>query len=146
MSGVRVALIFLLGILVAQNAHSLPAAGIGILRSDTPDFSKRVQHGIASWYGSEQQGHLTSNGERFNRHAFTAASRHLPYNAVVRVTNEANGRSVQVRINDRGPWVHGRILDLSEAAADTLDMKKSGAAKVKVEVISPPTAQADNLP
>ena len=146
MSRVRVALIFLLGILVAQNAHSLPAAGIGILRSDTPDFSKRVQHGIASWYDSEQQGHLTSNGERFNRHAFTAASRHLPYNAVVRVTNEANGRSVQVRINDRGPWVHGRILDLSEAAADTLDMKKSGTAKVKVEVISPPTAQADNLP
>jgi rare lipoprotein A len=146
MSWVRVVLISLMGILVAQNAYSLPAAGIGILRSDTPDFGKRVQHGIASWYGSEQQGHLTSNGERFDRHAFTAASRHLPYNAVVRVTNEANGHSVQVRINDRGPWKRGRILDLSEAAADTLDMKKSGTAKVKVEVVSPPSAQADNLP
>jgi rare lipoprotein A len=146
MSRVRVALIFLLGILVAQNAHSLPAAGIGILRSDTPDFSKRVQHGIASWYGSEQDGHATASGEHFDRHAFTAASRHLPFNTIVRVTNETNGRSVQVRINDRGPWKRGRILDLSEAAADTLDMKKSGTAKVKVEVISPASAQADNLP
>jgi len=146
MSGVRVALISLVGLLVAQHACALPAAGIGILRSDTPHFGKRVQHGIASWYGREQQGHLTSNGEHFNRRAFTAASRHLPYNTVVRVTNEANGKSVQVRINDRGPWKRGRILDLSEAAADTLDMKKSGTAKVKVEVVSPSSAQVENLP
>jgi rare lipoprotein A (peptidoglycan hydrolase) len=146
MSGVRAVPIFLLGLIIAHHAYSLPAAGIGILRSETPDFGKRVQHGIASWYGGEQQGHLTSNGEHFDRHAYTAASRHLPYNTIVRVTNEANGHSVQVRINDRGPWERGRILDLSEAAADTLDMKKSGTAKVKVEVISPPSAQADNLP
>ncbi|HEX4139341.1 MAG TPA: septal ring lytic transglycosylase RlpA family protein [Candidatus Methylacidiphilales bacterium] len=116
------------------------------MRTQPPDFSARVQHGVASWYGKEQQGHLTSSGEHYNRHAFTAASRHLPYNTVVRVTNEANGRSVKVRINDHGPFVHGRILDLSEAAADTLDMKKAGTARVKVEVLSPPSAQVDNLP
>ncbi len=146
MGNLRIALILLMGILVAQNAPALPAAGIGVLHSEPPDFGKRIQHGVASWYGEEQQGHLTSSGEHFDRHALTAASRHLPYNTVVRVTNEANGRSVQVRINDHGPYVRGRILDLSEAAADTLDMKTTGTAKVKVEVISPSSAEAENLP
>ncbi len=91
-----------------------------------------LESGIASWYGREEQGKPTANGERFDRHAFTAASRHLPFNTIVRVTNEANGRSVQVRINDRGPWKRGRILDLSEAAADTLHMRTSGTAPVTV--------------
>ena len=139
MSGMSVALLLGMGLLLIYDGYGLAAR---------EDNSTRilVQGGIASWYGREEQGQLTANGERFDRHNFTAASRHLPFNTIVRVTNRDNGRSVQVRINDRGPWVHGRILDLSEAAADTLDMKKSGTAKVKVEVISPPTAQADNLP
>ncbi len=96
-----------------------------------------VQSGVASWYGREQQGKLTADGERFNRHQLTAASRHLPFNTLVRVTNEQNGRSVDVRINDRGPYVHGRVLDLSEAAADRLEMKDSGVAPVKIEVVEP---------
>jgi rare lipoprotein A len=100
-----------------------------------------VQTGVASWYGREEQGKPTADGGTFDRHQFTAASRSLPFNTVVRVTNQDNGRSVQVRINDRGPFVHGRILDLSEAAATTLDMKTSGTAPVKIEVIAPaPTA------
>ena len=105
-----------------------------------------VQSGVASWYGREQQGKLTANGETFNRHKFTAASRHLPFNTVVRVTNEENGRNVDVRINDRGPYVHGRILDLSEAAANSLDMKNSGTAPVKIEVVQPPPADAGTAP
>ena len=96
-----------------------------------------VQQGVASWYGSEEQGKLTANGEHFDRREFTAASRKLPFNTVVQVTNEDNGRSVQVRINDRGPYIHGRILDLSEAAANTLHMKKSGTAPVKIQVVEP---------
>jgi rare lipoprotein A len=105
-----------------------------------------VQSGIASWYGLEEEGRLTSSGEIFNRHDFTAASRHLPFNTIVRVTNERNGRSVDVRINDRGPFVKGRILDLSEAAADTLHMQKSGVAPVKIELVKPAGPDAVSPP
>ena len=95
-----------------------------------------VQNGKASWYGKEEQGRLTASGEKYDRHQLTAAHRHLPFNTLVRVTNEANGRSVVVRINDRGPYRGHRILDLSEAAADSLDMKKQGVIPVKIEVLS----------
>jgi rare lipoprotein A len=105
-----------------------------------------VQSGVASWYGCEQQGVLTANGETFNRHKFTAASRHLNFNSVVRVTNEKNGRSVNVRINDRGPYAKGRVLDLSEAAAKSLDMKASGTAPVKIEMVQPASAQTPISP
>ena len=104
------------------------------------------QSGMASWYGREEQGKSTADGEIFNRHEFTAASRHLPFNTVVHVTNEKNGRSVDVRINDRGPYAKSRVLDLSEAAADTLDMKKSGTAPVKIEVVAPAPSQAGMAP
>ena len=103
------------------------------------------QHGLASWYGSEN-GRQTSSGERFDPHKLTAAHRHLPFGTIVRVTNRLNGLSVDVRINDRGPYAKGRVLDLSEAAADTLDMKKSGTAPVKIEVVAPPSAQAPAAP
>lgn len=106
----------------------------------------RVESGVASWYGREEQGRLTADGEHFDRHEFTAASRQLPFNTIVQVTNENNGRSVQVRINDRGPWVHGRILDLSEAAANSLDMKQSGTAPVKIQVVEPSPADAATSP
>ncbi len=105
-----------------------------------------VQSGVASWYGREQQGKLTADGEVFDRHDLTAASRHLPFNSIVRVTNEKNGRSVQVRINDRGPFAKNRVLDLSEAAANRLDMKASGTAPVKIEMIEPPSAEAATSP
>ena len=105
-----------------------------------------LQSGVASWYGHEQQGRLTASGETFNRHKFTAASRHLPFNTVVRVTNERNGRSVQVRINDRGPYEKGRVLDLSEAAAESLDMKKTGTAPVKIQAVEPAPAEGVTSP
>jgi rare lipoprotein A (peptidoglycan hydrolase) len=93
-----------------------------------------TQSGMASWYGADQ-GHHTASGERFNPQALTAAHRHLPFGTVIRVTNNLNGKTVEVRINDRGPWTHGRILDLSSGAADVLDMKKYGVIPVTIEIL-----------
>jgi rare lipoprotein A len=94
-----------------------------------------TQTGYASWYGSEN-GRATASGERFNPHALTAAHRHIPFGSIVRVTNRNNGLSVDVRINDRGPWAGGsRIIDVSSAAADALQMKKSGIVPVELEII-----------
>lgn len=95
-----------------------------------------VQRGLATFYGIEEQGGPTASGERFDRHKFTAAHRTLPFGTRVRVTNTRNGRSVEVRINDRGPYGgHGRIIDLSEAAARRLDMIDAGVVPVVVEVL-----------
>ena len=92
-----------------------------------------VLEGIASFYWQDQ---MTATGERFDRTGMTAAHKTLPLNSRVRVTNVVNGRSVVVRINDRGPYTPGRIIDLSEAAASVLDMNKVGLIPVKIQVIS----------
>ncbi len=97
-----------------------------------------VQRGLATFYGAEQQGGPTASGERFDRNKLTAAHRTLPLGTRVRVTNTRNGRSVEVRINDRGPYGHGRIIDLSEAAARRLDMIAAGVVPVIVEVLPGP--------
>jgi rare lipoprotein A len=89
-------------------------------------------HGYASWYGEAQK---TASGERFNKRALTAAHRTLPLGTRVRVTNTRNGRSVIVRINDRGPYSRGRIIDLSEAAARQLGMIDAGVAPVELEIV-----------
>ena len=91
--------------------------------------------GRASWYGPNFHGKLTSNGERYNMYDFTAAHKTLPMNTILKVTNLDNGRSVRVRINDRGPFVNNRIIDLSKAAAREIDMIGSGTAPVRLEVI-----------
>lgn len=93
------------------------------------------QEGVASWYGKEQQGQLTANGERFDMHALTAAHLTLKMHTRVRVTSKMNGRSVVVRINDRGPYSRGRIIDLSYAAARVLDMLDRGVMPVVIEVL-----------
>jgi len=95
-----------------------------------------VQRGMATFYGDEQQGGPTASGERFDKHKMTAAHRTLPLGTRVRVTNTRNGRAVEVRINDRGPYGNrGRIIDLSEAAARRLDMIAAGVVPVVVEVL-----------
>ena len=94
-----------------------------------------VQTGVASWYGGKHHGGPTASGERFNKHSMTAAHRTLKMGTRVRVTRKKNGRSVVVRINDRGPYGKGRIIDLSEAAARELDMIDDGIAQVRVEVM-----------
>jgi len=91
--------------------------------------------GLASWYGEEFHGRLTASGDIYDQHKMTSAHRVLPLGSVVRVTNAENGRQVEVVINDRGPFVDGRIIDLSLAAADRLGMVQSGTAPVWVEVI-----------
>ncbi len=90
---------------------------------------------VVSYYAGDFHGKKTSNGEYFNMNAMTCASKSLPFNTVLKVTNLANGKSVQVRVNDRGPFVPGRELDLSKAAAVQLDMIKSGTAHVKIEIV-----------
>lgn len=92
--------------------------------------SVRAQSGVASWYGPGFQGRRTANGERFNTHALTAAHRSLPFGTRVRVTNKLNGRTVVVRINDRGPYAGGRVIDLSNASAQAIGV--SGTAKVSI--------------
>lgn len=94
------------------------------------------QVGRASWYGPSQHGQTTASGEAFDRTALTAAHPTLPMNSRVRVTNLANGRSVVVRINDRGPKTRSRVIDLSQHAAEMLGMKRRGVATVKVELLT----------
>ena len=91
--------------------------------------------GQASWYGGKFHGRLTASGEVFNQNAFTAAHRYLPFGTRVQVTNLNNGRSVIVRINDRGPFAKGRIIDLSAAAARAVGLITSGVAPVRVSVL-----------
>ena len=90
------------------------------------------QVGIASWYGPKFHGRRTASGEVFDMHQLTAAHRTLPLGSWVQVTNLENGRSIQVRVNDRGPFVKGRIIDLSYAAAQSLGMARQGLARVSV--------------
>ncbi|GAA0791357.1 septal ring lytic transglycosylase RlpA family protein [Marinobacterium sediminicola] len=95
------------------------------------------QRGVASWYGKKFHGHTTSNGEIYDMYQMSAAHKSLPLPSYVRVTNLDNGRQVVVRVNDRGPFHEGRIIDLSYAAAYRLDMLGKGTARVEVEAITP---------
>jgi rare lipoprotein A len=95
--------------------------------------------GMASWYGPPYHNRLASNGEVFDMNAMTAASLTLPLGTIVRVTNVKTGDSTLVRINDRGPFVEGRILDLSMAAAKRIDLWRAGVAQVKLEVLKTPS-------
>lgn len=95
-----------------------------------------VSEGKASYYASRFQGRKTANGETFNMHELTAAHRFLPFGTWVRVTNLKNGRNVIVRINDRGPFIKGRVIDLSKGAAKRIGLEKSGIAQVRIEAIN----------
>ncbi len=104
-------------------------------RKTGPSRTGAVQRGKATWYGGRFHGGPTASGERFDKNALTAAHRTLPFGSIVRVTNLKNGRSVKVRINDRGPFGKGRIIDVSEAAARKLRMIRAGVVPVEVEVV-----------
>ncbi|UYL07268.1 septal ring lytic transglycosylase RlpA family protein [Bdellovibrio sp. SKB1291214] len=97
-----------------------------------------VKKGQASWYGESHQGNRTASGEIFDLNKLTAAHKTLPMGSQVRVTSLSSGRSVVVRINDRGPFTKGRILDVSEAAAKQLGFIKKGTDQVRMEVVSIP--------
>jgi len=97
-----------------------------------------TETGVASWYGFPYHGRRAASGEVYDMEQLTAAHRTLPFQTWVEVTNLSNGKQVEVRINDRGPFVKGRILDLSQAAARDIDMLRAGTARVRVKVIAPP--------
>ncbi len=121
--------------LVAIALTAAAACG-GAKPKQTATGQTGVQTGMATWYGGRHHGGPTASGERFNKHAMTAAHRTLPMGTRVRVTNERNGRSVIVRINDRGPFGNKRrIIDVSEGAARKLGMIEAGVVPVRVEVL-----------
>ena len=99
------------------------------------------QTGIASWYGPGFVGHSTANGEEYDQDALTAAHKTLPMPSLVRVTNLENGRQIQIRINDRGPFVEKRVIDLSYAAAQKLGFLGQGTTRVRLEVLGGSPAQ-----
>ncbi|WP_413560267.1 septal ring lytic transglycosylase RlpA family protein [Bdellovibrio sp. HCB209] len=117
-------ILLLLGISLPSCAHSLKVGS--------------VAKGKASWYGESHQGNRTASGEKFDMNELTAAHRSLPMGSKVKVTSVSSGKSVIVRINDRGPFSKGRIIDISEAAAKQLGMIQKGVDQVKMEVVSIP--------
>jgi rare lipoprotein A len=109
--------------------------GGGIATAKEKSTVVKSTAGSASWYGGQFHGRKTANGERFNMNRLTAAHRSLPFGTKVRVTNQKNGKSVVVRINDRGPFVGKRVIDLSRGAANAVGMLGTGVAKVKLDVL-----------
>lgn len=103
--------------------------------SALPPTSRQIAGGSASYYAAKFHGRPTANGERFDNGAMTAAHRTLPFGSVVRVTNPTNGKSVTVRINDRGPFTKGRVIDVSRAAALELGLIAAGYARVELELV-----------
>ena len=97
--------------------------------------SKTYQTGIASFYGGKWHGRKTANGEIFNTNSLTAAHKTLPFNTRVKVTNLSNGKSVIVRINNRGPYIKGRIIDLSTAAFTSIESRNKGITRGKLEIV-----------
>ncbi len=113
------------------------AAGCALHAPSPPPITNGVQTGVASWYGPGFHGNRTANGEIYDQYELTAAHPSLPLGTRVMVTNLENGRAVQVRINDRGPFVGGRAIDLSYASARLLGMVGPGTARVRIEVLGP---------
>lgn len=126
-------------ILLAGASGLLPGCAGPGTRSGSPNWRET---GLASWYGADFHGRRTANGERYNMYAMTAAHKTLPLGTPVTVTNRETGRRIQVRVNDRGPFVAGRIIDLSLAAARALGTVEAGVAPVTVEARLPATAFA----
>ena len=115
-----------------ENHSSVPMRSTPGRYVGTPD----TIYGVASWYGREFHGRRTANGEVYNMHADTAAHRSLPFGTVVRVTNLRNGRQAVIRINDRGPFVAGREIDLSYGVARDLEMLETGVEKVRLDILT----------
>src|SRR5882762_8889343 len=113
----------------------------GVWYYPAEDFSYD-ETGLGSWYGEAFHGKSTANGESFDLNSITAAHRTLPLPTIVEVTNLENGRSIQVRVNDRGPYARGRIIDMSRRSAQLLGFEQQGTAKVRVRILVPETIQS----
>ncbi len=124
----------------------ITAALLGLLLLSLSANASEPETGEASWYGPGFHGRRTANGEVFDKESLTAAHRTLPFGTVLLVRNLENGREVTVRINDRGPFARGRILDLSEAAARRLGMIEPGTARVSLRIVPPPAGGSPARP
>jgi peptidoglycan lytic transglycosylase len=142
-------LVMCLGLLLSQGCAMLqrssdtsppaePETAKPPIKKTPPVQEKLPQTGEASWYGAQHQGKPTASGEIFDQRLFTAAHRTLPFGSKIKVTNLANGKSVEVKINDRGPFTEDRIIDLSQAAAKALEFLQPGKATVRLELVSDP--------
>jgi rare lipoprotein A len=127
----------------AQPVSLSPLADAQPAAADAGVVHVADQVGIASWYGEQNQGRLTASGERFDQRKLTAAHRTLPLDTKVKVTNLENGKSIEVKVNDRGPYIPGRVLDLSTQAAKLLGMQKEGLALVRIEILPQQVAAVD---
>lgn len=130
--------LFGLGGVMKKFAYIIAVIALSIMLLGNPLHAYRdaaYQSGIASFYANKFNGRRTANGEIFSNNKMTAAHKTLKFGTMVRVTNRRNGRYVTVRINDRGPWIKGRVIDLSRAAAREIGMVKRGTARVDIEVI-----------
>jgi rare lipoprotein A len=124
---------------LAACAEQAPLPAVASLPPPAPPAPEQpffTQVGTASWYGGFHHGRKTASGERFNMNDLTAAHRAVKLGTVLRVTNLDNGRTATVRVNDRGPYVNNRIIDLSAAAARDLGMKQDGLARVRIEAFA----------
>jgi rare lipoprotein A len=124
--------------------HAARKSSARVVPPPRPAVVGETETGVASWYGHPYDGRPTASGEIYDMEKFTAAHRTLPFETWLEVTNLSNGRHVDVRITDRGPFVDGRILDLSRAAAQQIDMIGAGTARVRLKVISPPERAASS--
>jgi rare lipoprotein A len=132
-------------VLVTLAAMFVAGCGHHSARVNAPIAPARIgstETGVASWYGVPYDGRRAASGEVYDMRQLTAAHRQLPFQTWVEVTNLSNGKKVDVRINDRGPFVKGRIVDLSQAAARDIDMLRAGTARVRLKVIPPPNPPA----
>ncbi len=125
-------------VLVALSAQSVAEPDATAALNEAMDERASYQVGIASWYGEECLGNQTANGELYDMNGLTAAHRELPFGTRIRVTNLVNNRSLILRVNDRGPGVPGRLLDVSKEAAKRLGFTQSGLVQVQIEVLHYP--------
>jgi rare lipoprotein A len=130
----------------ATPAPSTPAPPTASPPAPARPSAAGVQTGKASWYGDAHQGKKTANGELYDMHTLTAAHRTLPFGTRLRVTNVDNGRSVVVRVNDRGPFAPGRLIDVSRAAALELGVLGAGLFAVRVEILEDAAAEPSSTP
>jgi rare lipoprotein A len=130
-------------VVLSPRSEARPPAAATVLLAAS--LRPALQVGIASWYGPELEGSPTANGEPFDMNGLTAAHRELPIGARVRVTNLLNKRTITLRINDRGPCILGRVLDVSMAAASKLGFLRSGLAPVQIEVVGRPALKRQNV-
>ena len=135
-SRTRVVLFLLIITTIVVGCGSIPTFGLGGKKPEMSYTDKDALNGLASWYGGKFHGRRTANGEKYNKNGISAAHKTLPFNTVVRVTNLNNGRTLDVRINDRGPYVGDRVIDLSRAAAEQIGLIQPGFAEVQLALVA----------